>query len=55
MNSSARHTLSNKTQLKTLLIDVNLAENDARHILKLLAVGWRMYLLLVERINVSVY
>ena len=58
MKSSARHTLSNKTQLKNHLRAVNLTENYGKHTFQAPCCcfenGLAMYLLLVEKINVSI-
>ena len=58
MKSSARHTLSNKTQLKNHLRAVNLTENYTKHTIQAPCCcfenGLTMHLLLVETINVSI-
>ena len=58
MKSSARHTLSNKTQLKNLLRAVHLTENNTKHSFQAPCCccenGLAMDLQLVETINVSI-
>ena len=58
LKSSARHTVSNKTQLKKLPETVNLTENYAKHTFQApcccFESGLAMDLLLFETINVSV-
>ena len=58
MKSSARHTLSNKTQLKNQLNAVNLTENYAKHTFQVPCCcyesGLTLALLLFKTYNVSI-